>query len=558
MFKRSLIFILVLICIPTVAFAVGFTSDVSGINEAAKSVLMLEVYQDDVAIGTGSGFVVENNRTLITNYHVMEGADMIVGYSDDGYSYIINKVYAVDEERDLAVLGFFSPTNLTPLKLNTGDILRAEPVVAIGSPKGMLNTVSMGNVSAVFTDEDIDYVQFTAPISNGSSGGALFNDKGDVIGVTTMAIAQDGDVVQNLNFAVNATEILKLLGTVNESNAISLEDYCAGAKPGETPAPTPIPTPTPAPTLNPTDGIHDVQMVYNGDGTATFSWYDDHASGENTYGVTLFNRHSGQKNSFEVVVTVGENGYAEKTIKSQYYFGAKYYIGVARSKEASDSIFRISQKAYATSIPYIGRYTLTPSPEDYSQYIALKVGDKGDAVKNLQHALINKFYLTGTADGIYGKKTAAAVKLFCNCHDIQYSDEASPLMQLYLLEGYPGKIRYDDIVLDVEYAEWYYLSNDRIKIRFRVRNTSDCIDVSKFSLGIFGLSQDDKTIDSDYLTIEKLISAGKTVYTDYVILDDRSYFYSIKTAIENNIYKNDLLYGGGYGNAGDCTFFYID
>ena len=101
MFKKILVFILVLINFSVGAFAVGFTSDVVGINEAAKSVLMLEVYRDDEVVATGSGFVVENNRTLITNHHVMEGADMIVGYSDDGYSYIINKVYAVDKEKDL-------------------------------------------------------------------------------------------------------------------------------------------------------------------------------------------------------------------------------------------------------------------------------------------------------------------------------------------------------------------------------------------------------------------------------------------------------------------------
>ena len=64
----------------------------------------------------------------------------------------------------------------------------------------------MGNVSAVFTEDNVDWIQTTAPISHGSSGGALFNEAGKVIGITS-AFRTDG---QNLNFAINISEVVKL------------------------------------------------------------------------------------------------------------------------------------------------------------------------------------------------------------------------------------------------------------------------------------------------------------------------------------------------------------
>lgn len=424
MLKRSILIILALLCIPALALAAGFTSDVAGINEAAKSVLMLEVYQDDIAIGTGSGFVVENNRTLITNYHVMEGADMIVGYSDDGYSYIINKVYAVDEARDLAVLGFFSPTNLTPLKLNTGDILRAEPVVAIGSPQGLLNTVSMGNVSAVFTANDTDQIQFTAPISSGSSGGALFNDRGEVIGVTTSALMPNDNVVQNLNFAVNATEILKLLETVDETKAVSLEEYDSGVNPNETPAPTTEPT------LDPTNGIHNVKMVYNWDGTATFSWYDDTNQGKTIYWICC--RSSSKKTDWIEMVetTPTDDGYLSISLPISVIYQDRIFFSISYTSEDATASLNTG-----TVLQNVSSYTVVPTMRNLVPYdtIRIKQGYDKKTIKNIQNHLIKLGYLQDTADGIYGTKTASALEMFClENHLVWQPDIILPTTQFIL------------------------------------------------------------------------------------------------------------------------------
>ena len=77
-----------------------------------------------------------------------------------------------------------------------------EAVFTVGSPKGLVNTLGNGLVSGLRMSENVEYVQITAPISRGSSGGGLFDDRGNLIGVTTFTI-QDS---QNLNFAIAASQ----------------------------------------------------------------------------------------------------------------------------------------------------------------------------------------------------------------------------------------------------------------------------------------------------------------------------------------------------------------
>lgn len=234
----------------SIAGAAGFSSNPDAVEKAAKSVLMLEVMKDGEVIATGSGFVAFDNKTLVTNYHVIDDSDMIFAVSDDGYEYIIMDVCIADEEKDLAILRFFSPTDLQPLPLHTAvDQKRIESVVAIGSPKGYKNTISIGNISSIFEENGLQLLQFTAPISHGSSGGALFDDDGEIIGVTSMTQIDS----QNINFAIHAKEVQALYDRW-DGKLTDLDDFNAPTPtPVPTPMPTPIPTSTPAPTTKPTE-----------------------------------------------------------------------------------------------------------------------------------------------------------------------------------------------------------------------------------------------------------------------------------------------------------------
>ena len=209
--KRVLTLLLaasLLLC-PAITYAdYSFSADADAIEKAADSVFMLEVYSyNNRMIATGSGFVAFDSSLLVTNYHVIEGGSYVIAISDDLDQYLVSGVCGYDKSKDIALLRFDRQTNVTPLPLDTdGNLKRSQTVVAIGSPAGLRNTISIGNISAFYKNSGKDWIQFTAPISSGSSGGALFNDEGEIIGITTATYAS----AQNVNMAVRIGEAIKL------------------------------------------------------------------------------------------------------------------------------------------------------------------------------------------------------------------------------------------------------------------------------------------------------------------------------------------------------------
>ena len=146
---------------------------------------------------TGSGFFVSANGDILTNYHVIENAGNIRVVPQNGIS-LNASVKDYDSERDIALL-VISTGNSTPfLRISTEMPRQGEAVIAIGNPRGLSGTVSNGIISAFREMNNNTWVQFTAPVSPGSSGGALVNLNGEVVGMPTMLL-ENG---QNLNFAI--------------------------------------------------------------------------------------------------------------------------------------------------------------------------------------------------------------------------------------------------------------------------------------------------------------------------------------------------------------------
>ena len=217
MMKKTIRQLTIILCLFTVIFLSfpiissaeqGFTDNADAIEIAADSVFMLEVYgRDNQKIGVGSGFVAFDSSLLITNYHVIEGGAYVIAISDEHVRYMVSMLCATDKAQDIAILQFDEQYVAEPLELDSESKLkRSQPVVAIGSPAGLMNTVSLGNISAFYQRDGKDWIQFTAPISSGSSGGPLLNDAGKVIGITTATYAS----TQNINMAVKAENVLKL------------------------------------------------------------------------------------------------------------------------------------------------------------------------------------------------------------------------------------------------------------------------------------------------------------------------------------------------------------
>lgn len=173
------------------------------------SVFYLEVYDDSGNIlGTGSGFIVESSGVAVTNFHVIERAYSAKAFLSNGEELEVSKVLNYDKYKDIAILQL-KGDNLPAITIGDSDqIIVGQKVLAIGSPQGLENTISNGIISS---KERIIHgqrlIQTTTPISPGSSGGALLNYFGEVIGVTTLYI-KDG---QNLNFAIPINEVKNML-----------------------------------------------------------------------------------------------------------------------------------------------------------------------------------------------------------------------------------------------------------------------------------------------------------------------------------------------------------
>ena len=153
----------------------------------------------------GSGFFVGDGTLIVTNYHVIEGSSGVVIKQTSGDVVAIDTVAGVDFGHDLVILR--SPSEGKPLKLATRTPEIGEDIIAIGNPKGLEGTLSKGIVSGLREEEGSSYYQITAPISPGSSGGPIINDKGEVLGVSTFFVKGG----QNLNFAMPAAYVHRLL-----------------------------------------------------------------------------------------------------------------------------------------------------------------------------------------------------------------------------------------------------------------------------------------------------------------------------------------------------------
>jgi len=161
--------------------------------------------------GLGTGFVVDASGIVATNLHVIAGETELVAVFADKRQLPVVEVVAYSERHDLALLRVRVPGSkpLVALPIGDSDLLRpGDPVVAIGDPLGLEDTVSNGLVSAIRTiDAKLVVLQISAPIAPGSSGGPIFDDHGEVIGVAT-AFAREG---QNLGFGMPSRYVKDLI-----------------------------------------------------------------------------------------------------------------------------------------------------------------------------------------------------------------------------------------------------------------------------------------------------------------------------------------------------------
>lgn len=180
-----------------------------------KSVVMVLAYDENNEIlSQGSGFVV-GKSAILTNYHVVEGASKLEAITFDGSIMPLDGVASFDYDYDYAILKPQEPLTLSPLKLGKLSMVeKGDSIVTIGSPEGLLNTISTGIISGLRSStldgSEFSFIQFTAPISFGSSGGPLLNMQGYVVGINTL-----GYDLGNLNFALPIDIAIPAISNVN-------------------------------------------------------------------------------------------------------------------------------------------------------------------------------------------------------------------------------------------------------------------------------------------------------------------------------------------------------
>jgi S1-C subfamily serine protease len=174
--------------------------------------------ESELVSSLGSGFYIDTQGTVVTNYHVIDGCSQATVTTPDGTSYDVTKILGYSEELDIAIL---KTTNFksVPVEIASDVVATGESVYTIGNSLGFLGgTFSEGVVSSASRIVgDVEYIQISAPISSGNSGGPLVNDKGQVIGITSAGF----DEGQNLNLAIP----IEAINQISRAAPINMSEF---------------------------------------------------------------------------------------------------------------------------------------------------------------------------------------------------------------------------------------------------------------------------------------------------------------------------------------------
>ncbi|MGE0551629.1 MAG: S1C family serine protease [Kofleriaceae bacterium] len=202
------------------------------VQQSTAAIVRIEVTDKTLGDRVGTGFIVDKSGVIVTNLHVVAGTKDIDVKLHDGTPYKVTQVVGLDAGHDLALLRIKPAKPLPTVRLGDSNAMTAgDQIIAIGNPLGVFDySVSSGLVSAVrqiCTEAEkgcppggLTMLQISAPISQGSSGGPLFNQFGEVVGVTTLIVPPG----QSINFAMPANYLRPM---VARPIAMSMEKFAS-------------------------------------------------------------------------------------------------------------------------------------------------------------------------------------------------------------------------------------------------------------------------------------------------------------------------------------------
>lgn len=190
--------------------------------------------------------------------------------------------------------------------------------------------------------------------------------------------------------------------------------------------------------------------------------------------------------------------------------------------------------------------TVAPTPKP--NYTALCQGDSGEDVKKLQNRLIVLGFLSGKADGKYGKLTAAAVRDFCNANGISASEIATPFVQEKLFASDAKYYTEPYVPLTMPQGargEWKKISGNKLKFRVKVTNVSKTKTVKAFELYVYAVDIWGDRINGEntyyYDTTTKKIKPGESAFCDYFILPNRSEINRIYVGVKKAVFTDGTM-----------------
>ncbi|NLF26392.1 MAG: peptidoglycan-binding protein [Clostridiales bacterium] len=295
----------------------------------------------------------------------------------------------------------------------------------------------------------------------------------------------------------------------------------------------------------------DVWVENESGGTLNLHFDDVYLDGTQVQGIGIYNLASGSAIAeyffFEPFAGQGADVLRdpmELSFKIRVAFdstGADFFTQECRM---SGPLAIATATAYPTVRP-TARPTVAPD------YPWLEKGDEGSDVRRLQLALISLGYLSGSADGVYGKQTARAVYDFREQNGLLigvYDDEASPEVQERLFGGSAQPYAEPSFSLELftgSNGQWENLSGDKLKMRVQVRNVAKHRTVKAFELYMYATDIWGERIYGEnqvyYRTTTKNVGPGKTVYSDYMVIPNRSQIDKVYVGISKIVYSNGYV-----------------
>lgn len=195
--------------LPVLAFDPEETTTIKVYDRASKAVVSIRSSD-----GTGAGALIDPSGVIITNNHVVQGNRRVQVQTADGRSYT-GSVRALDRRNDLAIVEIQSNRALPYLRLATGPARVGQRVYAIGNPFGLDRTLTVGILSRIAPNGDL---QTDAALNPGNSGGPLLNSDGEIIGINKAILSESGGSI-GIGFATPTTPVRTLLASGNRETA---------------------------------------------------------------------------------------------------------------------------------------------------------------------------------------------------------------------------------------------------------------------------------------------------------------------------------------------------